>query len=220
MVPTTWLTWPTLHHGGGQVKTAGVLFHQGPLQELARALGELVMAELRIEIEGQYAGAVRVLVADTVLGSISHEQAAAFRAIVEELGEDGLPATCRAQFEVEPYLNVWLDARPERRHEDDPFLPPFSSFEVALDSEQTVRLDEGLHSKAKNKRVVTVGRLVPTPGPWQLVLDDTPVGLIPERLLAVEAAMAAGMPLTCQVRILREEGKGLRVMADLPPSGR
>jgi hypothetical protein len=217
-VPPTWLAWPTLRNGGGQIRTAGVSHHPDAVRKILNANGPLVMAELRIETTGQYAGAVRVFVAGEMLGSIPHDLAETFREVVSDLWSRDMVATCRAELEADEWSNVWLDARPEPRPKDDPFLPPFSPFQVNLGPGEAERLDEGLQSRAKNKRVVTVGRLAPKPGKWQLVLDDTPVGVIEDRLWAVESAIVAGMPLSCQVRILREEGKGLRVMADLPRS--
>ncbi len=215
-VPPSWLAWPTLRHGGGQIRTAGVSYHADALRKILSATGCLVMAQRRIETEGEYAGAVRVFVAGETLGSIPHGLGDNFREAVSDLWSRDMFATCRAELEADEWSNVRLDAQPEPRPEDDPFLPPLSPFRVKLELDQAERLNEGLPSKAKNKRVVRVGRLSPTSGGWQVLLDDTPVGLIEESLSAVDSALAAGMPLTCQVRLLREEGKGFRVMADLP----
>ena len=218
-VAATWLAWPTLRRGGGQVKAAGAQFHADDLKKALSAFGSLVMAELRIETAGQYAGAVRIFVGGVMLGSIPHDQAEKFRSVVAELNGAGLPATCRAQLEADAYFDVWLDARPEARPDDDPFLPPISSYSVALAAGEADRLDAGFRSKAKNKRGVAVGRVEGAGSSWALVLDDVTVGSVvdaPGRRL--DTARAAGFPLTCQARILREEGKGLRVMADLPPA--
>jgi hypothetical protein len=217
--PATWLAWPTLRIGGGQTKTAGVHFHAGELRRVLAVHGSLVMAELRIETAGQYAGAVRVFVAGVMLGSVPHDVADKYREVVVALDAAGLSATCRAELEAGEFVNVWLDARPEWRPADDPFLPPLSPFYVRLAANEAERLDAGLNSKAKSKRFVTTGRMDGNGSSWELELDDAPVGTVidpPSRPL--DAARAAGFPLTCQVRVLREVGKPLRVMVDLPPA--
>jgi hypothetical protein len=213
----SWLAWPTLRCGGGQIKTAGVLHHQDALRRVHAAVGSLAMAELKIETTGQYAGAVRVFVAGESLGSIPHDLAEKFRAVIEELGKSDQPATCRVELEVEDWLNVWLDARPMRRPDDDPFLPPLSSETVQLYPGQAERLDAAFQSKAKSKRVIGLGRLSALEGSWELAIDETPVGILQGgRYSALGEVVDAGFPLTCQVRMIRDPGRAFRVMADIP----
>ncbi len=216
-VPAVWLAWPTMRCGGGQIKMAGARHHADGLRSVRATVGPLVMAQLGIEAEGQYASAVRVYVVGKVLGSIPHELGDKFRAVVTQLQASGSPATCRAQLDEGEWVDVWLDARPEPRSADDPFLPPLSSSTVRLYPGEAERLDEGLHSRAKSKRFVVLGELPFADGAWQLTIDGTRMGMIDDRNSALEAARDGGFPLTCQVRILREQGKHLRVIADLPP---
>ena len=67
----SWLAWQTLtYSGAAQIKTAGAMHHAAEVRATATRYGRLVMAELLIEQGGEYAGAVRVLVAGVELGSI------------------------------------------------------------------------------------------------------------------------------------------------------
>lgn len=219
----SWLAWPTLSAGsGGQIKTAGVYYHNGTLRSAISRFGSLVMAKLVIELEGEYAGAVRVTVGGKELGSIPHTLAAEFRDAVEQLHKEGLPATCRAVLEAEDgsdeaYVDVFLWASPKPRSDNEPFLPPGLGPTVRLDEGQAERLNELLHSRAKSKRIAKVGELLHTDGTWRVALDGHPVGTLePGTYDRVGEAGAAGFPLTCRVRIIRELGKPLRVVADLP----
>lgn len=216
-VSASWLAWPTLRIGGGQLKTAGVHAHADQVRSAYRQYGSLVMAQLRLEESGQFAGAVQVLVAGVPVGHVGSGLAEKFRPVATELAAAGLPATCRAQVDVAEYLDVWLDARPERRVEADPFLPPMSPYYTTLSDGMATSLDAGLNSKAKNKRVVTTAEVVPVATEWVLRYGGEVIGAVNEPpVTRLQQAAAAGMPLTCQLRILREEGRPLRVMADLP----
>ena len=86
-----------------------------------------------------------------------HESGDKFRAVVTQLQASGSPATCRAQLDEGEWVDVSLDARPEPRSADDPFLPPLSASTVRLYPGEAQRLDEGLHSRAKSKRFVVLG---------------------------------------------------------------
>jgi hypothetical protein len=114
----SWLAWPTLSAGGGgQIKTAGVYYHKHDLRKAIARFGSLVMAQLEIELDGQYSGAVRVTAGGMTLGSIPHNVAEEFRDAVEQLHKTGLPATCRANLEAdlnddEAYVDVFLWASP------------------------------------------------------------------------------------------------------------
>jgi hypothetical protein len=219
----SWLAWPTLSTGsGGQIKAAGVYYHKGALRSVIARFGSLAMAKLVIELDGEYAGAVRVTVGGKELGSIPHSLAPEFRDAVEQLHRAGLPATCRAALEVddgddEEYVDVFLWASPTARSDDEPFLPPSLGSTVQLHEGWAERLDESLHSRAKSKRIAKVGELLHTDGRWGIALDGHPVGTLePGTYDRVREAGAAGFPLTCRVRIIRELGKSLRVVADLP----
>lgn len=72
-----WLAWPTLASRGGDIKTAGVYYHQDAFRRVLGLHGALVMTELRIEPAGEYAGAVRVFAGGELIGNIPHGQAEA-----------------------------------------------------------------------------------------------------------------------------------------------
>lgn len=225
-VPATWLAQPTLRSARGAVKTAGVYYHQLQLRFVSKLLGDLVMAELRVETEGEYTGAVRVYVRGLRLGSIPHELSPAFREVVHELEMAGLSATCHASLEVDGAVEVWLYAKPERRDEQDAALPPVTGFRVDLHPGVAEELDAALKSKAKRKVGYRVGELQPVAALWHVALDGQDVGIVPlppnddaagqAPRRRLEEARRAGFPLTCHVRIIREPERPLRVMVDLP----
>ena len=171
LVPAMWLAWPTLMSGAGQIKTAGVYYHQDELHQVLGTYGPLIMAELTVESKGQYAGAVHISIAGTLLGNIPHELAEKYRDVVLQLHSEGKPATCRAQLEALEYFDVWLDAKPEVRTGDAPFLPRLGGVDVNLDQGQAERIDASLHSKAKNKRVEKLGGVLRTDEGWRVLLD-------------------------------------------------
>jgi hypothetical protein len=208
--------------GGGQIKTAGVYYRKEAVGRAIADFGSLVMAELRLELDGPYAGAVRVTVGGVVLGSIPHSLADEFRETVQQLHTAGLPATCRAELEAnlddeKAYVDVFLWASPKPSSDDEPFFPPGLGKVVQLDWGEAERLDESLHSRATRKRVVKVGELLATDQGWRVVLDDRQIGTLGSGAYKrVSEARAAGFPLTCRVRLLREPAKPLRVVVDLP----
>jgi hypothetical protein len=112
---------------------------------------------------------------------------------------------------------VFLWASPRARPDDEPFLPPGLGPTLKLYEGQAERLDEALHSRAKAKRVVTVGEVRPSDGGWCVTLDGAPIGTLgPGSDKRLREAHAAGYPLTCRVRIIREQDRSLRVLANLP----
>ncbi len=217
----SWLAWQTLtYSGSAQIKTAGVSYHKDALRAIAARHGRLVMAELRIEEEGQYAGAVRVYVGGAQLGSVPHELADEFREVIHRLDAAGQPATCRAMLDVDvgEYVDVWLCGKPCERAEDDPFLPPTLGERLDLSDEVVAYLDDViLGHRAMSKRVVRTAELVLRDGRWAVVLDGRELGVLSGRSYRrLEEAHAAGFPVTCQVRVLREPERPLRVEADFP----
>jgi hypothetical protein len=220
-VGPSWLSWQTLtYSGAAQTKTAGVMHHAAEVRAAASQHGRLVMAELRIEQTGQYAGAVRVLVAGVEVGSIPHGQGAEFRAVIERLSETGQPATCRADLDIDSGedLDVWLCGKPRERAESDPFLPPILGARIALTQDTIAYLDDViLGTTAKSKRVVRTAHLVPSDGRWMVELDGRTLGALPAgRYHRLEEARTAGFPVTCQLRVLRQPNRPLRVEADFP----
>ncbi len=179
-----WLAWPTLSAGGGgQIKAAGVYYHKDAVKRAIARFGPLVMARLNIEPAGKYAGAVRITVGGTQLGSIPHGLAAEFRNVVEQLHKEGLPATCRAELEAEyrdeeAYVDVFPWVAPTPRSDDEPFLPPGLGSTVRLADGQAECLDESLHSRAKSKRMRKIGELTQTEDGWLVALDGHPIGML------------------------------------------
>jgi len=218
-----WLAWPTLSAGGGgQIKTAGVYYRKDALRTAIAKHGSLVMATLSIETKGEYAGAVRVNVDGLEVGSIPHGQSSAFRDAVEQLHREGKPATCRAELEMDEspddgYVDVFIWAAPLPRAADEPFLPLGGGPTLQLFDGQAERLDEGLHSKARGKRVVRPGEVLPSGDGWLLALDGANIGTLgPESNRRLREAQEAGFPLTCRVRLIRDPDRPFRVAVDLP----
>lgn len=217
----SWLAWQTLtYSGSAQIKTAGVTYHQNDVRSLAARCGRLVMAELRIEEHGKYAGAVRVYVDGIQLGSIPHALAPEFREVIHCLRAAGQRATCRAELDVEPgeYLDVWLSAKPRERATDDPFLPPMLGARLNVPADVVAYLDEVvLGLRAKSKRVVRTAELVQRDERWIVVLHGRELGSLPAtHYRRLDEARDAGFSVTCQVRILRQPERALRVEADFP----
>jgi hypothetical protein len=119
-------------------------------------------------------------------------------------------------------FGVWLlqPNKPARFGSDDPFLPPLCGHKVEWAPEHETFLNDTLHSNAKTKRVVLRGDLLDRGGHWIVRLDDREIGTFASYEqpsdTRLRAAIAGGFPLTCQVRVIREPGKPLRVAADLP----
>lgn len=216
-VQTSWLAWPTLMSGAGLIKVAGVYYHQDELHQVLRTYGPLVMAELTVESSGQYAGAVHVSVARTLLGNIPHDLAEKYREMVLHLHSQGKPATCRAQLEANEYFDVWLDAKPEERVGETAFLPRLGEVDVVLDEGQAERIDASLKSKAKTKRLEKLGGLLRTEDGWRVLLDHELIGTLKQNDQPyLYQADSRSLPMTCMVRILRRPDRPLFVGAEFP----
>jgi hypothetical protein len=192
---------------------------------------DVVTAELRLVREGEYSGAVHVYLGGAHVGSIPHDHASEFRPVVESLEADSETATCRAQIVGGHYedddegwrkFGVWLlqPKSPRRFGSDDPFLPPLCGHTVDWAAEHEPLLNELLHSNAKTKRVAVGGEIVERRGQWLVRIADREIGPFDSNAQVntkrLHDALAGGFPLTCQVRLIREPGKPLRVAADLP----
>ena len=217
----SWLAWQTLTYpGSAQIKTAGVQHHEADLRRVVAAHGRLVMAELRIETDGPFAGAVRVFVGGAHLGAIPRGLGDDFRKVIDRLAADGQSALCRALLNAPSagYVDVWLCGKAKERAAEDPFLPPTLGARLDLSEEVVAYLDEVvLGTRAKSKRVVRTGALIERDRSWRVVVDGYDLGALPTaRYSRLEQARAAGFPVTCQVRILRQPGRPLRVEADFP----
>jgi len=181
------------------------------------------MAELVIESKGEFEGAVRVTVDGKELGSIPTGLAGAFREAIKELECKHEPATCRAQLEADAGVSgavdvfLWAGAAPMTPG-DEPFLPPGLGSKLHLFPGQAERLDEGLHSRAKAKRVLRSGVVGSLGDRWCVTLDGESIGTLgPGSYCRLQEASSAGFPLTCRVRIIRAPERPVRILADLPP---
>jgi len=194
------------------------MFYQDTTRALIAQWGPLLMAELRLETSGQYAGAVRLWVGDDIVASIPHEDAEPFREIVREANTQGLPATCRIAIEDDgEWLDIWVPNKLGLSDTHGAFFSGLGEIDVSLDPGEAERIDASLNSKAKNKRVRRVGELLQVENTWRLLLDGQPVGSLPGGTYTyVEKANAEGFQLTCDVLIVRQPGRPLRVTAEVP----
>jgi hypothetical protein len=235
-VATSWLTVPTLAESNGQRRVAGTSFHQ---QLLARTASQLraaspvcgvVAVQLAVVENGDYAGSVGVYLAGHRAGTIPADQVDAYRPVVEALTEQGRPATCRAALvggggmrDGEGVLNFGLGLlqpnRPEVAGPGASFLPPHVGMRMSIEARTATELDAALPSRAKrfvHRRTGTLSL------DGALEIDGSVIGQLEEppgvREL-LRAAHAAGRPLTCAVRLIREPQRPLRVAVDLPMTG-
>jgi hypothetical protein len=99
-----------------------------------------------------------------------------------------------------------------------PFLPPLTGYRVSVPADTVAALDESVRSRARTFADRRAGLVAPASG--HVLLAGAVIGELPAEATrsqeAAAAAAAVGYPLTCQVRLVREPGKTLRVMADLP----
>ncbi|MGD0284809.1 MAG: hypothetical protein ABSC31_00270 [Acidimicrobiales bacterium] len=198
---------------------AGALFHKDEVRRAIGTWGTIVMANLQIEAEGQYAGAVRVYVGDMMVASIPHGLGDPFRDAITQLRADGRPATLRIRLEDDgEYVNVWLPSKVKVPLQGGAFLSGFGGADVKLDPGQAESLDASLHSVAKTKRISRVGGLIRIEDSWRVMLDKELIGSLDkgQTYPYVEAAERAGFPLTCDVLIKREPARPLSVSVNLP----
>lgn len=217
--PATWLAFPTLTHGAGsQYKLAGAYHHRTEIHDAYMRYGGFVMAELRIETEGSFAGAVRAFVNGVQLATVPHQHTLPFQTAVENLGRKGLPATLHVRLEADEYVDVWAFCEPTEREQDEPFLCPQETEEVLLFPGVAEELDQGLKSRARNKRASRLGRLqLDDGGTWSVTLAGEPIGtLTKRRYRRLQQALEAGFPLDVRVEIRRRDGRPLAVSAGFP----
>lgn len=217
-ISPSWLAWPTLSELPGGPEAAGTAHHLQEAKAFIGRWGSLVTAELAIEEEGPYAGAVRLRVGGVEVGSVPHASADAYRAVVVALNGARLPATCRvsaAPGENAPWLLI--HGGPAPRQDGEPFLPPASPGDfVALDAGEAERLDASLNSRAKKKHVVAVAVLNPVPGGLSVSLDGIAVGALLGDYPLVRAAEQAGFPLTARALLRRDPERGFRLQVFAP----
>ena len=156
----SWLAYPTLTHGNaGMVKLAGANHHRSEVAAALRRFGPLVLAELRIEQAGQWAGAERVYVRDLQVASVPAVIAQDYRDVVELLARAGQRATIHAELELDTHVDVWGLCKPQPREPDEPLLPTQYREDVQLVAGVAAELDTSLHSRAKENKVRRTGLL-------------------------------------------------------------
>ena len=194
------------------------MYHKEQFPKVLKEWGPLVTAELVVETEGQYVGAVRLVVDGHVLASVAHGLSVPFRELVLQMHRLGQRATCRVQLEKsEEWVDLWLPSRLKLAGDQAPFLSAFGSVNVLLSPGQAERLDQSLQSRAKTKRATRLARIERDRQSWRVLLDEEPIGwLADKRLPYVEVAARAGFPLTCQLTLRRQPAKPFRVDADVP----
>jgi hypothetical protein len=201
------------------VKFVGGHAYRKEAVDVLRRFGPLVLAELRIERSGQYAGAVRVCVGNAQLGSVPSELADAYRKVVETLTCNGQPATIHVELEIGEYVDVWGLCKPQLRQEGEPLLPTQYREDVHLFDGIAADLDASLNSRAKEKKVrrkatVSLG----TDGTWNVSEADQVIGaLAGKSYKRLHELMRAGLPLDVVVTIHRRPGHPLSVHVSIPP---
>jgi hypothetical protein len=201
------------------VKFAGGHVYREEATDVLRRFGPLVLAELRIEQSGPYAGAVRVYVGDAQLGSVPSGLADAFREVVETLTCNGQRATVHVELEIGEYVDVWGLCKPQLRQEGEPLLPTQYREDVHLFDGIAAHLDANLSSRAKEKKVRRNGAVsLGADGTWNVSEGGRAIGALAgksyERL---HELMRAGLPLEVVVTIHRRPGRPLSVHVSIPP---
>ena len=216
-VAPSWLAYPILLAPVGSFGQAvGAFTHEEAIIRLRAFDGPLVMATFDIEAGGQWAGAVRVVVAGEIIASI---RADSIEEWTEVINSTEGQTTGWVELEVGNRTNVWLRCVPQLRQSDAPFLPPFTGWPLTLNERGTAFFDAKLNSRAKTKRMVVPGEVHDrrdTVGGWWVQVDNAiiPLGVIDDA--GVKLAQDAGFPLTCSVLIRRKPDRPLSVEAFLP----
>lgn len=216
----SWLAYPTLTHGdAGMVKFVGGHIYRKEATEVLRHFGPLVLAELRIEHSGPYAGAVRVYVGDAQVGTVPSELADAFREAVETLTSNGQPATIHVELDVGEYVDVWGLCKPQPRQEGEPLLPTQYREDVQLFDGIAAALDASLNSRAKEKKTRRKGEVsLGVDGTWTVSDGGHAIGtLVSKPYKRLHELMHAGLPLEVVVTIHRRTGRPLSVHVSIPP---
>jgi hypothetical protein len=228
-VPLTWLQPPTLAETNTMRPLVGTSFYQSAIPPITRHLGasrprvELFTVQLALLPDGRYAGTVAVYADGRRVASLPADWSAEYAPTVRALTESGRPATCRAVLAGadtgRDTIGVWA-LLPSRAAAQvgGPFLPPLTGFRVTVSADTAAALDESVRSRARTFTDRRVGLVDPVSG--HVRLAGSVIGEVPAEastsLEAAAAVAAVGHPVTCQVRLVREPGKMLRVVADLP----
>ena len=205
--PGSWLQIPTLADRHGDLALiAGSGFYREAVLRAIEKFGVLATADLRIQEDGQYAGAVRVYVDGQDVGAVASKLADPYRDVIRQLNDEGLPCTCHVRLEAEPdgdkiWVRVKLCGLPERRPAAAPFLPSIGDpAEVWLSEEghsYITRIKPKL--SATNPVVATLAHV--SGSVWSVTIDRHEVGELHLRSRGAWLLEAdeAGMPLTAHL---------------------
>jgi hypothetical protein len=217
---TSWLAYPTLSHGdAGMVKLSGPTYYRAEINTAIRRYGVLVLAELRIETTGQYAGAVRVFADGKHVASIPRGLQGKYRELVESLNREGVAATIHVELESDAYVDVWGLCKPERRCEGEPLLPTQYREDINLLDGITSALDESLASRAKEKKVRRNGILsLGSNDVWSVSEGGRVLGTLDRKpYKRLHEVMGAGLQLDVVVTVHRRPERGLIAHVSIPP---
>jgi len=232
----SWLTWPTLRESNLHHPIKGTASYQDNIAIVAGRsasgpIEHLVMAQFHRTTQGPYAGSLAVTVCGLRVGTISADNAPTYGPVLDALAANGQPAQCRAAIyggHYEPGSEGWRNfgvellahQPPEPRRDNDPFLPPHSGVAVDIVPAAAAGLDIRIGGRAKSKRIVVLGTLARDQTRWAVTLAGLHAGWLhpytDHELDKLEEAARLQFALTCQTRLIREDGKPLRVAVDLP----
>jgi hypothetical protein len=220
---------PTLAETNSMTPLAGTSFHQDAITSIKQHLSatqpptELFTIQMAVVPDGPYAGSVAVYANGQRVATIPAGMRPEYAPVVQAVTDSGSPATCRAVLagvdNGQPTIGIWalLPTRASAA-KGVQFLPPYIGHRVVVAENTAPALDESIKSKAKTATDRRIGVIDPTSG--DVWLDGFRIGSLPPdahaSMLLVAAAAAAGHPTRCQLRLVREPGKALRVVADLP----
>lgn len=213
-VSAIWLAWPTLTEAPGGREVSGVTHYAADAEKVLRRWGDLVMAELVVELRGTYVGAVSVVIDGVKVGHIPHDVSPRYRGVIEEMNTAAVRATCRVEAEsgeLAPWFRVL--GRPAACSPGAPFLPPTWGDYVTLTGGQREQLDASLNSRAKVKNVVRTATLTRERSGLGVSLDGTRVGTVAGEFPLLRVAEKAGYPLTCRSELRRDPEHGFRLQA-------
>jgi hypothetical protein len=229
MVPLTWIQAPTLAETNGMTPLSGTSFYQEAIASIKTHLGtsrpptDLFTIQMAVVPDGPYAGSVAVYANGQRVATLPAGMNPEYAPVVRAVTDSGSPATCRAVLagvdNDRPTIGVWaLLPTHASAATGAQFLPPYVGRRVTVAESTAVTLDAAIKSKAKTTTDRRIGVIDPATG--DVALDGSRIGTLPSEahasMLLVAAAAAAGYPTRCQLRLIREPGKALRVVADLP----
>jgi len=208
---------------------SGTSFYQEAIAPIVEHLrtnrpqAELFTVQLAVLPDGPYAGSVAVYANGRRVASIPTGLTAEYGPVVRALTDSGAQATCRAVLagadDAGGTIGIWalLPSRASIQY-GGPFLPPLSGHRVDVSADTAAAFGESIKSRAKRFTDRRLGLVDPASG--DVLLAGSVIGGLPAQARAsiecVVAADAAGHTTTCQLRLIRESGERLRVVADLP----